>query len=128
MQSRRTANAFQEHVDLLSNEDPQALLLGWWCRLERALNYYYIAYLGEHPRSAFQATQLVAKDVRIAPAKVSALHVLRIKRNRLAHGRIAAPSAQEAAEYAAEANALIWHIGNCVPDDLAITSGAAVDV
>ena len=119
------STTFEDHVSLMSHEDPQALILGWWCRLERALRYYYVAYFGEHPPSAFVAIELVANDVRIAPSTIDAVHRLRIKRNRLTHGQIHVSSPEEAAEYAAEANALIWQIGNCVPDDLALSSGAA---
>jgi hypothetical protein len=125
MRRSELSTSFEEHVYRLTHEDPQALILGWWCRFERALRYYYIAYIGQPPRSAFVAIKLVAMDVRIAPADVDDMHMLRIWRNRLAHTETRVYSAQDARGYATLANHLIWKVGNCVPDELAISSGAA---
>ena len=125
MNDVRYSRTFAELVASQAHDAPQALLLDWWCRLERILSYYYIAYFGEHPRSAFVAIELVARDVRISQFTVDALHRLRVTRNKIAHGHAHITAAEEAASYAAEAHELAWRIGACVPDELALSSGAA---
>src|SRR5262252_3830329 len=100
MSQGKYSQTFAELVDTLSHDAPQALILDWWCRLERALIYYFIAYYGERPRTAFEAIRLVEKDVRLPPFVGAALDRLRITRNRLAHGHVHITSAEEAASYA----------------------------
>jgi len=89
------------------------------------LIYYFVAYYGDRPRSAAEAIRLVEKNARLAASIGADLNRLRIMRNRIAHARDHITSAEDAAAYASEALNLIGLIGECVPDDLALSSGAA---
>jgi hypothetical protein len=113
-------------VDLVATEDPIAAVLGWWCRLEKALAYYTTAYHGHKMRTADEAIRVLASDARVPPNVVARLHVLRRKRNAIAHGEVVSVSAMEAKRFAAEALDLGWLVGETVPNSLAISSGAAL--
>lgn len=120
------ATTFDQMVDIVSAEDPVALVLGWWCRVEKALAYYTTAYHGTRMRTAVEALRVLQSDARVEPSVIERLHTLRRKRNAIAHGEIISVSPQEAKEFASDAWELGWVIGSTVPNDLAISSGAAL--
>jgi hypothetical protein len=112
-------------VDVLATEDPVALVLSWWCRIEKALAYYTTAYHGKTMRRAVDAIDLLRADELVEPKVIERLHALRCTRNDIAHGKTATVLREEARMFASEALHLVWDVGCRVPDELAITSGAA---
>lgn len=124
--TRRLATTFDEMVDIVGAEDPVALLLGWWCRIEKALAYYTIAYHGKRMRTAADAIRVLQADGLVSSEVIERLHALRRKRNAVQHVEIVSVSHQEAKEFAAEAWDLGWVVGCTVPNDLAMASGAAL--
>lgn len=124
----RLATTFDEMVDIVGAEDPVALLLGSWCRIEKALAYYTIAYHGQRMRTAADAIRVLQSDRRVSSKVIERLHTLRRKRNAVQHVEIVSVSHQEAKGFAAEAWDLGWIVGCTVPDVLARSSGAALVV
>ena len=123
--AHRLASTFDEMADLIAAEDPTALVLGWWCRLEQALNYCTIAYHGRRMRTAAGALEVLESDGRLGPTTIQRIHLLRRTRNVIAHGKVSYLSPQEAKKFAADAWELGWLVGSTVPNELAISSGAA---
>lgn len=123
--THRLATTFQEMVDILSAEDPVALLLGSWCRVEKALAYYTIAHHGKRMRTTIKAIDVLLSDGRVDSKVIERLHALRRKRNAVQHTEIVSVSCQEAKEFAAEALDLSWIVGCTVPNELAMSSRAA---
>ncbi len=119
--SHRLASTFEEMVEMIAVEDPVALVLGWWCRVEKALAYYTIAYHGKKMGSVVQALRVLQSDARVERNIVDRLHNLRRRRNSIAHEETNAVSPEEAKAFASEAWELGWLIGNPVPDELAIS-------
>jgi len=122
----RLAATFDELVDKLAPEDPIALVLGWWCRVEKSLTYYTIAFHGKRFRNAVSALRVMESDARVAQDVVDHLHNLRKRRNAIAHGEVMTVTPEEAKSFATEAWKLGWLIGETVPNELAISSGAAL--
>jgi len=116
---------FHELVSVLSLNTPHALISDWWRRLSRAMDYFVVAYYGEARRTSIESMELLAADTRIGPNVAARLHGLRRIRNRIEHGPTPQVWPAEAAAYAQEALDLIGLIGNAVPNELAIRSGAA---
>jgi hypothetical protein len=124
--SHRLATTFDEMVDILATEDSIALVLSWWCRVEKALAYYTIAYHGMRTRTAAEAIGVLDADARVDQTVIERLHALRRKRNAIAHGEIVSVSPEYAKAFASEALELGWIVGCTVPNDLALSSGAAL--
>ena len=124
--THRLATTFDEMIDVVAAEDANALVLGWWCRVEKALAYYTTAYHGTKMGTAADALRVLQSDARVEADVIKRLHTLRRKRNAFAHGEVVSVSPQEAKEFASEAWELGWVIGCTVPNDLAISSGAAL--
>ncbi len=124
--THRLATTLNEMADTLAAEDPIALLLGSWCRIEKALAYYTIAYHGKRLRTAANAIHVLQADRRVSPKVIERLHALRRKRNAVQHVEIVSVSHQEAKGFAVEACELGWVVGCTVPNELARSSGAAL--
>lgn len=123
--THRLATSFDEMVDIVAAEDPIALVLGSWCRVEKALAYYTIAHHRKRTDTAAEAISLLRSDGRVDSKVIERLHALRRKRNAVQHVEIVSVSPREAKEFAAEALDLGWVVGCAVPNELATSSGAA---
>lgn len=124
--THRLATTFDEMVDIVGAEDPVALLLGSWCRLEKALAYYTMAYHGRRMRTTVEAIRVLQADGRVSSSVIQRLHALRRKRNAVQHVEIVSVSYLEAKTFAVEVWDLGWVVGCTVPNDLARSSGAAL--
>jgi hypothetical protein len=116
---------FQEMIDIVAPNMPHAFILDWWRRLELTLRYYTIAHHNRRSLKATQAIRVLEMDSRFEPEVIAALHELRRIRNVVAHGQAPSITFTNAASFAARALNLIGRIASEVPDDLAVTSGAA---
>ncbi len=116
---------FQEMIDVVAPNMPHALILDWWRRVELTLRYYTIAHHNRRSLKAEQAIRVLEVDSRFEPEVIAALHELRRTRNVVAHGRALSITSTDAASFAGRALNLIGRIAREVPDDLAVTSGAA---
>jgi hypothetical protein len=125
MSKNRMYETFQEMVDEAAPNMPHGLILDWGQRLERALRYYIVAYHRVHKISMARAIELLEKDARLPPDVIAALHELRRQRNAAAHDSGKVFSSADAVQFASEALRLIGLIADLVPDDLALSSGAA---
>ena len=114
---------FDEMVSVLARNTPHALVLDWWRRLERTLDYYFIAF---HRRSRPKNyIGILASDERVDSRIVSIVDGLRRRRNTVAHCGVQDLSPDDAVGFAKAAWLTVWAIGSTVPDALASESGAA---
>lgn len=118
-------HTFHEMTSVLAENAPHALVLDWWRRMEGALAYFTIAHYGQRFDTSYEALSWLESDTRLGPHIVQALHGLRRIRNAVAHGPRIHIAPEDATLYATLALHLIGIIGNAVPNDLAISSGAA---
>jgi len=128
MDTPRQFNTFQEMVDVLAPNTPHALVLDWWRRLERAVDYYFVAYFGRIRPKPREYRAVFSADSRIGSVAASQIDKLRRRRNEIAHGSSQSLSSVEAAAFAESAWRLAWMIGSAVPNDRALESGAALVV
>jgi hypothetical protein len=124
MESIRLSPNFRSMVERMAAEDPAAVVLGWWRRVEMALTYYTVAYHGKRTRTAALAEEQLSVDGRVSSGCIRGLRALRLVRNKVAH-QCERVSSDAAILFATDALDLIWEMGDSVPDDLAISSGAA---
>ena len=117
---------FDEMTSALAENTPHALILEWWRRTEGALAYFTIAHCGRRFDSSYAALTRVESDPRLGPHVVQALHGLRRIRNAVAHGPRIHIAPADATLYAALALHFIGIVGSAVPNDLAVSSGAAL--
>jgi hypothetical protein len=115
---------FQDHVLAMAYDDPHALVLGWGRRLERAVHYFTTAHMNRRHQSIGAGIAAIAQLSLMQPTAIVALHGLRRVRNLVAHRRIAVEP-HDAIAYAVATLFMIGEIGNVVPNELAIASGAA---
>jgi hypothetical protein len=108
------------------SSSPHGLILEWWRRVERALDYYTIAYHNKKFRNSTMAIEAVRTDAKLDPQVPRVLDGLRRIRNRVAHGPAPLVDPQDAKSYAAVALLLSAKLGDAVPIELAILSGAAL--
>ena len=103
------ATNFEEFIAVIADEAPQALVLDWYQRLERA-ERAYLAAQGMTYRNGPHAERIVALDPHVGPEVAVALAKLRQTRNEVAHGS-KSPSADEAKAFAREAIDAIGILG-----------------
>jgi len=111
-------------LERMAAEDAAAVVLGWWRRVEKVLVYYCVALHGRRMSTAAIAENQLKTDGRVDAAIVGRLQALRRWRNSVAH-ESAAVLPQDAIAFAHDALDVIWAIGETVPNDLALASGAA---
>lgn len=119
---------FDQLVRTLGANAPHALILDCSRRLERAVDYYMIAFHGNPYRNYSNGLRQLRADSRLSHDVVVALDGMRRIRNRVAHEGTMPIESRDAALYAAIALYLIAILGESVPDDLATRSGAALVV
>jgi len=124
MNSTLLSTNFQSMVERMAAEDAAAVVLGWWRRVEKVLAYYCVAWHGKRMPTAAIAENLLKADARVDAAIVNRLQALRRCRNSVAH-ESAAVLPQDAIAFARDALDVIWAIGETVPNDRALASGAA---
>jgi hypothetical protein len=117
---------FDEMIALGASSSPHGLILEWWRRVERALDYYTIASYNKSFRSSSKAIKALKTDSRLDPQVPRALDGLRLVRNRVAHGPTPQVDPRDAKFYAAVALRLAATLGEAVPSELAVRSGAAL--
>jgi hypothetical protein len=108
----------------LAPNNPHALILDWWRRLERAIDYYFVAYYGRRRPTVIEYLEVFEADPQIGAAAASEIDRMRLRRNEIAHGTDNPLSPAEAAAFAERALDLEWTIGCAVPDQLALETGA----
>lgn len=105
------ARTFQEYVEWMSLNAPQAVVLEWWRRLDRALHEYAEAFqMAEPSRYRARFDELVAASDKLGAECAASIRRLRRVRNRVAHDGISV-SPEEARVFAKEALALIGVVG-----------------
>lgn len=105
------ARTFDEYVEWMALNAPHATVLDWWCRLDRALQEYAVAFqMPEPSRYRARFEELVGASDRLGPEWARSVRRLRSLRNRVAHHGIYL-SSQEATVFANEALALIGVVG-----------------
>ena len=100
---------FDEMVGVLALNAPHALVLDWWRRLERAIDYYFNARGLPRPR-AVEAERAIKLDPTLGAAIAAEVRALRCARNVVAHEESRPIELEEAATYAARCLDLIWQI------------------
>jgi hypothetical protein len=109
---------FDEMVEVLALNTPHALVLEWWRRLERAIEYYFQAR-GLPQRRPAEAEHAIRADPQLGPAVADQLRELRRKRNAIAHQETRLVPSEEAAAYAAACLGLVWRIATNPADQAA---------
>lgn len=105
------ARTFDEYLDWMAVNAPQATVLDWWCRLDRALHEYAAAFrMPEPSRYRAHFEELVGASDRLGTELACSIRQLRGLRNDVAHGGIYL-SSEEARVFANEALALIGVVG-----------------
>ena len=89
------------------------------------MDYFVMAHYGKPCQTSFKSIELLEVDRRIVINLTAKLHAMRQFRNRIVHGPTPLVSPEEASAYAQDALSIIGLLGDAVPDDLAIESGAA---
>lgn len=117
-------DTFDEMISVLAPNNPHALVLDWWRRLERAIDYYFVAYYGRRRPKHAEYLEVLRADSRIGDAAASEIDRLRMRRNEIAHGGGEWLSPAEAEVFARSVLSLEWMIGCAVPDKLALETGA----
>jgi hypothetical protein len=100
---------FDEMVAVLALNTPHALVLDWWRRLERAIDYYFEARGLQRPGSV-KAEEALADDAEVGSEVAEQIRQLRLVRNAVAHEETKAIGRDEAAKYAATCLNLIWRV------------------
>ena len=100
---------FDEMVSVLSLNNPHALVLDWWRRLERAIDYYFTTRGLPRP-SALEAEAAMANDPGLGPAVVAEIRELRRMRNAVAHEEPQPIAPDDAAAYATKCFHLMWRV------------------
>src|SRR5437867_2366729 len=101
------ATTFEEHIQIVSTEDPHAVILGWWRKLSLALEDYFQG-LDECRGSAYEVGRRIASDLKLGPEVAARLRALRFMRNAVAHEDVGPLSCEEAIRYAEDAFRLMW--------------------
>jgi hypothetical protein len=107
----RYATTFSELVDLTATNDPQATILGWWRRVDRALDDYYTQRGKARPRHVANVERDLAADPNVGEEGVKLFRELRLRRNAVTHENIESPSREEAVTFAQNAHRLGWVLG-----------------
>jgi hypothetical protein len=101
--------SFDEMVSVLALNNPHALILDWYRRLDRAIAYYFNARGSPRPRPK-EAEAAIAADPLLGRNVAAEVWQLREMRNAVAHEEPQAIAPDEAARYAASCLDLIWRI------------------
>ncbi len=106
----RYATTFDEYVAWMATNSPHATVLDWGRRLEWALNEYSATLPAPSPgENAWQRIQTaIANDPRLGRDAATTLRQMRDLRNGVAHDPRVSVSPEQAADYARQANSLIW--------------------
>jgi hypothetical protein len=106
---------FQEMVSVLALNTPHALILDWWRRLDRGIDYHFRARGILRPSSVAAVEQVLASDPELGPELVAQSRRLRRLRNAVAHKDTKPISPDEAAWYAKTSLDLGWRIATDPP-------------
>jgi hypothetical protein len=90
------------------------------------IDYFTIAHYGRRFDTCYRAITQLETDPQLDPHVAQALHGLRRIRNAVAHGLRIYIAPEDATLYAALALRFIGIVGSAVPNDLAMSSGAAL--
>ena len=107
----RYATTFSEFVDLTATNDPQGTILGWWRRVDRALDNYYTQRSTARPRHVTNVECDLAADPNVGEEGAKLFRELRLRRNAVAHENIEPLSREEAVTFAQKAHRLGWVLG-----------------
>jgi hypothetical protein len=96
-------------VGVLALNNPHGLVLDWWRRLDRAIDYYFNARGLPRP-SVMEVEASIAADPALGPAVATEIHELRRTRNAVAHEEPQPITPAEAAAYATKCFHLMWRV------------------
>jgi hypothetical protein len=96
-------------VSVLALNNPHALVLDWWRRLERAIDYYFSSRRLPRP-AAIEAEAAIANDPGLGPAVAAEIRQLRRTRNAVAHEEPQPIPPDQAAAYATKCFSLMWQV------------------
>ena len=96
-------------VSVLALNNPHALVLDWWRRLERAIDCYFRARGLPRP-SAIEAEAAIADDPNLGSAVAAEIRELRRTRNAVAHEEPQSIGPDDAAAYAPKCFHLMWRV------------------
>ena len=102
---------FEEMVSVLAVNNPHALILDWWRRLDRAID----EYCSMHAVQRKLWMSVLADDPNVGKEMVNQIDVLRRRRNEIAHEKTKPVAPDEAAEYAKKVLDLIWLLADAHP-------------
>jgi hypothetical protein len=97
-------------VSVLALNNPHALVLDWWRRLDLAIDYYFNARGLPRPRAAREAEEVLARDPGVGSAVAAEIRELRRTRNAVAHEESQVIPEEVAARYAARCLHLLWRV------------------
>jgi hypothetical protein len=106
----RCGTTFEEHVQIMAIESPQALILEWGRRLDQAL-WNYRKLLGLRKRSWKDFMEALRTDTLVGQEVTAQIIGLRSRRNAVAHEKTVPISLGDAAQYAHKAEEIIWLLG-----------------
>lgn len=110
MPEAREFRSFQEMASILALNTPHALILDWWRRLDRGIDYYFQARGIRRPSSIAAVEQVLESDPKLGPEVVAQIRELRRLRNVVAHEDTKPIPPEEAFRYAETAWRLGWRI------------------
>jgi hypothetical protein len=109
---------FDETVEVLTLDTPHALVLEWWRRLERAIDYYF-KIRGLPRRHSADAEHAIGADPQLGPAVAAQVRELRRTRNAIAHEETRLLPREDATSFAAACLDLVWRIAAYPADQAA---------
>ena len=108
MQAAVEFRTFDEMVSTLAINDPYALILGEWRRLDCGI----AEQCSMHGVRRKSWMKWIADDLNVGQEMIDRINTLRLRRNEIAHKKTKPIEPEEAAEYAKKVQDLIWLLAN----------------
>ncbi len=106
---------FNDYVGAMSVDSPYALMLDWWCRLEREIRSCCKQRGFKSDVSSARLIESLAESGIISSSTAKQIHNLRRRRNKIAHDLyIPTITAADAESFARESWKLSWELHRAV--------------
>ena len=106
----KLSTTFEEHIGILAEESPCALVLEWGRRLELAVkNFGRVVGVSEGPWGKY--VKALLNDPLVGEEISSEINRLRNMRNKVAHEPPSGIAAHDAIEFARKAEEIVWFLG-----------------
>ncbi len=105
------ATTFSELVGFSATNDPHGTILGWWRRVDRAVDDFYAAQSKRRPGRIADVERDLVASPDLGEEGMMLFRQLRLERNRVAHRNVGSLTRQDAVVFAQQAHRLGWAIG-----------------